>query len=287
LISPTPGGDLLLYVLATQAAVSAVLVQEQETNHSKQQIPVYYVSEALSGSKSYYSEIEKMAYTVLTTSRKLKHYFQAHKIRVLINYPLNLHKGICGTHPGARTMAGKAFRQGFYWPSAQNNSKKIVKSYYNCQMSASKTKAPTTNLRTIEPTWPLARWGIDIIEKLSAAQGNLQYAVVAVEYFTKWIKAKPVTNMLSFTMKKFLWQNIICCFRVLRHITVDNGTQFDSQNFREYYESLGIQLCFASVKHPQSNGAVERANGIICTGISKCLVGLPKGKCVDELPKVV
>jgi hypothetical protein len=50
---------------------------------------------------------------------------------------------------------------------------------------------------------------------------------------------------------------------------------------------LGIQLCFASVKHPQSNGAVERANGIICTGISKYLVGLPKGKWVDELPKVI
>jgi hypothetical protein len=50
---------------------------------------------------------------------------------------------------------------------------------------------------------------------------------------------------------------------------------------------LGIQLCFASVKHPQSNGAVERANGIICTGISKCLVRLSKGKWVDELPKVV
>ena len=50
---------------------------------------------------------------------------------------------------------------------------------------------------------------------------------------------------------------------------------------------MGIQLCFASVKHPQSNGVVERANGIICTGISKCLVGLPKEKWVDELPKVV
>ena len=49
---------------------------------------------------------------------------------------------------------------------------------------------------------------------------------------------------------------------------------------------MGIQLCFSSVRHPQSNGTVERANGIICTGISKCLVGLPKGKWVDELPLV-
>jgi hypothetical protein len=74
----------------------------------------------------------------------------------------------------------------------------------------------------------LVRWRIDIIEKLPVAQKNLQYAVVAVEYFTKWIETKPVTNMLSFTIKKFLWQNIICRFGVPKHITVDNGTQFDS-----------------------------------------------------------
>lgn len=51
-------------------------------------------------------------------------------------------------------------------------------------MSASKIRAPATNLQTIEPTWPLARWGIDIIGKLPLAQENFQYAVVAVEYFT-------------------------------------------------------------------------------------------------------
>ena len=69
-------------------------------------------------------------------------------------------------------------------------------------MSASKIRAPATNLQTIEPTWAHARWGIDIIGKLPPAQGNFQYVVVAVEYFTKWI-AKLVTNMSSFTMKFF------------------------------------------------------------------------------------
>ena len=50
---------------------------------------------------------------------------------------------------------------------------------------------------------------------------------------------------------------------------------------------MRIQLYFASVRHPQSNGAVKRANGIICTNISKYLVRLPKAKWVDELPKVI
>ena len=44
---------------------------------------------------------------------------------------------------------------------------------------------------------------------------------------------------------------------------------------------------FASVYHPQSNGAVEGANGVIFTGIKKCLFDQKKGKWVDELPKVV
>lgn len=51
------------------------------------QVPIYFVSEALSGSKIYYSEIKKIAYAVLTVARKLKHYFQAHKIKVPTNHP--------------------------------------------------------------------------------------------------------------------------------------------------------------------------------------------------------
>ena len=44
---------------------------------------------------------------------------------------------------------------------------------------------------------------------------------------------------------------------------------------------------FASVYHPESNGAVERANGVVFTSIKKCLFDQKKGKWVDELPKVV
>ena len=88
LTTPTPWAELLLYVSETESAVSAVLVEEQENKHTKRQVPVYFVSKALSSSKTYYSEIQKIAYAVLTAARKLKHYFQAHKIRIPTNYPL-------------------------------------------------------------------------------------------------------------------------------------------------------------------------------------------------------
>jgi hypothetical protein len=48
----------------------------------------------------------------------------------------------------------------------------------------------------------LQQWGINIIGKLTPAQGNYTFAVVAVEYFTKWIEAKPITNVPSTTIQK-------------------------------------------------------------------------------------
>jgi hypothetical protein len=51
-------------------------------------LPIYYVSEALSGSKLFYSEMEKMAYAVVMAKRKLRHYFQSHNISVPTAFPL-------------------------------------------------------------------------------------------------------------------------------------------------------------------------------------------------------
>jgi hypothetical protein len=49
----------------------------------------------------------------------------------------------------------------------------------------------------------LQRWGNDIIDKLTPTQGNYTFAIVAVEYFTKWVQAKPVSNISSATIEKF------------------------------------------------------------------------------------
>jgi hypothetical protein len=52
------------------------------------QIPMYFASEALSGSKIFYSELEKIAYVVIMASRKPRHYFEGHIIRVITYQPL-------------------------------------------------------------------------------------------------------------------------------------------------------------------------------------------------------
>jgi hypothetical protein len=133
----------------------------------------------------------------------------------------------------------------------------------------------------------LQRWGLDLLGPLSPAQGNLKYVVVAVEYFSKWVEAKPLATITSVTVQKFFWQNIVCRFGVPKAITVDNGTQFDAEAFKELCEQIGTKIHFALVRHPESNGLVERANDILMTGIMKLIFNQPRGKWPDELFKVV
>jgi hypothetical protein len=67
--------------------VSGALVQEREILKEDKtlshQVLIYFVSEALSGSKKYYSEMEKICYIVVISARKLQHYFKAHRVWVL------------------------------------------------------------------------------------------------------------------------------------------------------------------------------------------------------------
>jgi hypothetical protein len=87
---PIPKETLLLYISATTNVVSIVLVAEREEEGQAYPVqrPVYYVSEVLADTKTCYTQPQKLVYVLLITSRKLRHYFQAHKIVVSSLSPL-------------------------------------------------------------------------------------------------------------------------------------------------------------------------------------------------------
>jgi hypothetical protein len=198
-----------------------------------------------------------------------------------------VHSGTCGSHSEPRALAAKVIRQGFYWPAIICTANRVTRSCEACQKFSPRLGSPSQFTKLIAHTWPLQRWGLDIIGPLPMAQENLKFTFIVIEYFTKWIEARSVSTITSKTAQKFFWQNIVCCFGVLSELTVDNDKQFDSQDFRDFCFSIDTKHVFASVYHPQSNSIVEHANGKIFTAIKKRLLDDKKGKWADQLREVV
>ncbi|GKE16673.1 reverse transcriptase domain-containing protein, partial [Tanacetum coccineum] len=58
----------------------------------------------------------------------------------------------------------------------------------------------------------------------------------AIDYFTKWIEAKPLARITMKDVKKFVWDNIMCQFGLPRVIVKDNRTQFVDEPFKGWCE---------------------------------------------------
>ena len=85
LLSPSqPKEELFLYLAVSLTAVNVALVREE----NKVKKPVYYASRALHDAEERYLPMEKLTFTLVTATRKLKPYFQAHTMIVLTDKPL-------------------------------------------------------------------------------------------------------------------------------------------------------------------------------------------------------
>ena len=92
----------------------------------------------------------------------------------------------------------------------------------------------------------------------SSERGRV-YLLVAVDKFTKWIEAKPVTNQGAADAIKF-FESIVYRFGVPHSIITDNGSNFTSGEFSRFYDKFGINVSYALVAHTQTNGQVKKSN---------------------------
>ncbi|GKC53814.1 reverse transcriptase domain-containing protein [Tanacetum coccineum] len=144
------------------------------------------------------------------------------------NYVLReIHEGSCSMHAGTRSVAAKALRTGYYWPTMHKDARELIRACQDCQ-------------------------GIDIGRPFLKGPGKVKFLIVAIDYFTKWIEAKPLQ---------------------------DNP-------FKDWCEKLCIRQCFTSVKHPQANGLVERANRSLGEGI-KARLGAKNKNWMEEISHVL
>jgi hypothetical protein len=155
-----------------------------------------------------------------------------------------------------------------------------------CQIDAKQIHILAQMLQMIPPSRLFAVCGLDILGPFPRAIVGFRYLYLAIDKFKKWSKAIPVVKINKRSTVKFI-KSIICRFGVLNRIITENGSQFTSRVFQEYYEDLSVQICYASVVHLESNGQVERANAEILRGLKTHTYDCLKkhgAKWIDELP---
>ena len=92
------------------------------------------------------------------------------------------------------------------------------------------------------------------------------HLLVAVDKFTKWVEAEPVSTCDAAMAVQFI-KKVIFRFGFPHSIITDNGTNLSKGAMKEFCQHEHIRLDVSSVAHPQSNGQAERANQEILRGI--------------------
>ncbi|GJV76984.1 reverse transcriptase domain-containing protein [Tanacetum coccineum] len=164
--------------------------------------------------------------------------------------------GSCSMHSGPRSVVARALRSGYYWPTMHYDARDMIKKCKDCQVPI------TTGANTY----------------------HLTMAIPQVGYRHRW--PLPRCSGRIEIPRRFVWDNIVCRFGLPGEIVSDNGKQFCDNPFKDWCSRLSITQRFASVKHPQTNGLVERANRSLGEGI-KARLDRHKGRWVEELSHVL
>nr|AAT94049.1 putative polyprotein [Oryza sativa Japonica Group] len=143
----------------------------------------------------------------------------------------DIHSGICGNHAAARTIVGKAYRQGFFWPTAVSDADKIVRTCEGCQFFTRQIHLPAQELQTIPLSWPFAVWGLDMVGPFKKAVGGYTHLFVAIDKFSKWIEAKPVVTITADKARDF-FINIVHRAEAM----LPSEVKFESLRFHNFRE---------------------------------------------------
>lgn len=107
-----------------------------------------------------------------------------------------MHEGSFGTHSSGHSMSKKILGVGYYWLTMEIDCFRHVKTCHKCQIYADIIHVPLVPLNVISSLCPFVMWGIDVIGRIEpTALNKLQFILIVIDYFTKWVKVASYTNV--------------------------------------------------------------------------------------------
>ena len=165
------------------------------------------------------------------------------------------HQGIVKTKQRIREL--------YWWPGIDREVELMVKTCQTCS-AADKTASPRRAPMQPVP-FPIEPWvklGLDLIGPMAGGKPGQRFAIVCIDYHSKWIEvgfcAHPTTEVVISFLEKLSSRE-----GYPEEVVSDCGSVFTSDRFAHYLKSVGIRHVRATPYHPQASGQVERANKLL------------------------
>ncbi|RWS23791.1 pol polyprotein-like protein [Leptotrombidium deliense] len=178
---------------------------------------------------------------------------------LLISY----HDAVDAGHFGSRITYEK-IRDKYFFEDMKNIIYNYCKSCENCQLSKPSRLLKSGISGMLKASRPFERFHIDICGPFVKTENKKKYIVCAIDQFSKFIEMKAIKNQNSYTIAKFIKNNIICRYGPPRFILSDRGAVFLSNIVKSVIDLYPpTEQQFTSGFHPQCNANVERVQGTI------------------------
>lgn len=176
------------------------------------------------------------------------------------------HSSIEAGHFGFKPTFNK-IKLDFWFPHMEEIIKDRIASCERCQEYKVKTTKVGKAKAMKIPNQPFERIQMDMIGPFPTTKSGNRVVIVCVDVLTRYGIAKPFKKGTSKEVVSML-DCIVNQFGTPKVIQSDNGQNFTSKEVKEFAEFHQIKLINSTVYHPQTNGLVERLNGIIKTRMS-------------------
>jgi hypothetical protein len=183
---------------------------------------------------------------------------------------IQAHDAPLGGHLGRKKTKAKVSRN-FYWYNMGEDIRAYVSSCVECQKNKKLHKNPKGELGNMLVGAPLDRISTDILGPLPTSQAGNKYILTVTDHFTNWSEAYPIKDQHASTVARKIVDEFISRFGCPLTIHSDQGSNYESQLFKEVCDLFHIKKSRSSPRHPQGNGKTERFNRTLLSMI-KCFI---------------
>ena len=177
-------------------------------------------------------------------------------------------------HFSGGSMLGVCRARG-WWRSMEKDITRYAQQCSTCQHYQRRRKhGEEPNHQVRINARPFEKWAIDLVGPLPTTLHGNRWIITAIDFATGWPLAKAVPDATAEQIGDFLFE-IYTTYGAFTELLSDNGANLTAEMIEWYLNRIGTRHRYTTAYHPQTNGKVERFNGVLGATLSKLLIDKP------------